>query len=330
MGRLEPTSHKKNNKMKKTLLLVISFLLCCFLQSQNYKVKVGETLRITVPDVSLGYVDKAIWTCNNPAISFIEKSELSATIKVLTAFDGYAIIELVYVEKYVDYKGFTRANTYYTTYYISCIDGNSSNSQQYATGISVIPNLSVAIGEEGKITYQFVPAGSSAELHALASPGTHFNSLCFHPEGYLTGHARSVGEDQVILSFTNENNEEVEAICNITVYDPTWITPQAMALTPILLLSKKETFRLFPRLTPKNATTLYNWSSEDWQIASVNNGLITARNIGVTDIVVMTTNGLLKSCTIIVLDNLSEYPGIEAALGRAAKMLLVVEEEIIH
>lgn len=316
--------------MKKTLLLVISFMLCGFLHSQNYKVKVGETLRITVPDVSLGYVDKAIWACNNPAISFIEKSELSATIKVISAFAGYATIELVYVEKYVDNKGFTRANTYYTTYNVSCIDGNSGNTQQHATGISVIPNLSVPIGEERKITYQLIPAGSSAKLYAESSPGTHFNGLYFYPNGDLTGHARSVGEDEVILSFINDNNEEVKAICHVTVYDPTWISPQAMNLTPIVLLTPKESFRLFPRLTPKKATTLYKWSSENWEIASVNGGLVYARKTGVTDIRVVTTNGLQKKSTIIVLDNLSEYPGIEAALGRNAKMLQIVEEEIIH
>jgi hypothetical protein len=167
-------------------------------------------------------------------------------------------------------------------------------------------------------------------LYAESSPGTHFNGLYFYPNGDLTGHARSVGEDEVILSFINDNNEEVKAICHVTVYDPTWISPQAMNLTPIVLLTPKESFRLFPRLTPKKATTLYKWSSENWEIASVNGGLVYARKTGVTDIRVVTTNGLQKKSTIIVLDNLSEYPGIEAALGRNAKMLQIVEEEIVH
>ena len=49
--------------------------------AQSVYIGENETVSLSVPNVSPGYVDKAIWACSNPAITFIDKSTTSATIK---------------------------------------------------------------------------------------------------------------------------------------------------------------------------------------------------------------------------------------------------------
>lgn len=109
----------KHNKLFVVLfLLFIGFLLNGKAIAQSVYVGENETVSLSVPNVSPGYVDKAIWACSNSAIAFVDKSTTSATIKAVKSFDEYATVELLYVQKYVDAKGFTRAITYTKNFYV--------------------------------------------------------------------------------------------------------------------------------------------------------------------------------------------------------------------
>lgn len=99
-------------------LLFVGFLLNGKTMAQSVYVGENETVSLSVPNVSPGYVDKAIWACSNSTIAFVDKSTTSATIKAVKSFDEYATVELLYVQKYVDAKGFTRAITYTKNFYV--------------------------------------------------------------------------------------------------------------------------------------------------------------------------------------------------------------------
>ena len=52
--------------------------------AQSVYVGENENVSLNVPNVSPGYVDKAIWAYCNSAIAFVEKSTASATIKAIS------------------------------------------------------------------------------------------------------------------------------------------------------------------------------------------------------------------------------------------------------
>jgi len=324
----------KNLQTVGIRLAILLVVLCLSIGSygQTYSVGVGETIRLEVPSVSTGYVDKAIWACSNSAISFVSKSESSATIKVVNAFDGYATIELVYVQKYVNSKGFTLANTYYKEYYVSCVGGSSEGgTTSEATSISVEPEIKVAVGEKAKIKYQLYPQGSSATTYYSNRPGTYFSSITNYPNaGYVQGYARAVGEERVTVYFYNSKDEKVSATCNVTVYDPTWVNPQSISIQPVLLLSVDENKKLLPSLSPKTATTLFKWSTDDFSIASISDGTVKAKKNGSATITVKTANGLMGKCNVFVVDSDKRPQGAGMALNRAATMLQTAENETVR
>lgn len=322
--------------MKQNKLLLVLFLLCIGFMlegkaiAQTVYVGENETVSLNVPNVSPGYVDKAIWACSNSAIAFVEKSTTSATIKAIKPFENYATIELLYVQKYIDAKGFTRAITYTKNFYVRYKYNGSSGTQTMPTKLIVEPEMRVAIGEKVKIPYSFYPKGSSAEIYASCKPGTFFNSIVNHKDGnYLEGLARAAGEESLRVYFYDKNDESVSAYCTITVYDPTWTTPQSLSIQPIMLLKKKESKRLFVNLTPAKANTLFKWSSGKYAVASVDNGKIIANQQGIADIKVKTSEGLTGKCSVIVVDDTNYIAGIKSALVRAANAIETIENEIV-
>lgn len=321
-------------KLKFIIKLAIMLIIFSFSEraySQSYSIGVGESLILNVPSVSMGYVGKAIWACSNSAIKFVNKSTQSATITALESFDGYATVELVYVEIYVDRKGFTRANTYSKNYYIRCKTGASEGGgSAAAVSLSVEPEIKVAIGEKAKIHYNLYPEGSTAELYCSRYPGKYFFALTLYKNGgYFEGLARSVGVENVTVYFYNDKKETVSAKCKVTVYDPTWTAPQALSLPNVLLLTVGETQKLLPLLTPSNATALYEWSSDNSSVASMADGVVKAKSAGTANITLKTSNGLMSQCTVIVVADNVQIPGLGKALSRASDMLKTAENEIV-
>lgn len=321
----------KLNSIIKLATVLILFHIVGKAYSQTYSIGVGETLTLNVPSVSLGYVNKAIWACSNPSISFVSKSTQSAKVTALTSFEGYATVELLYVEKYVDSKGFTRANTYTKNYYISCKAGTSGvGSSTTATSISVEPEIKVAIGEKAKIYYQLYPEGSTAEIWNSRSPGLYFSGISHYKEGgYVEGLARATGVENVTIYFYNEKEEKVSATCKVMVYDPTWIEPQSVSIQEVLLLTVGETKKLLPSFTPSSATALYQWSSDNSSIAYMSDGSVKAKSAGTANIKLKTSSGLMSQCTVIVVQDEMLISGLNKALNRAADMLKSAENENI-
>lgn len=317
----------KINSLIKLIFMLMAFSFVGRAYCQSYSIEVGETLTLNVPSVSTGYVDKAIWACSNSAISFVSKSNQNAVITALQPFEGYATIELVYVEKYVDDKGFTRANTYTKNYHVYCktSDGGSST---VATSIFVEPEIKVAIGEKAKIYYHVYPEGSTAQLYTSSSPGKYFKGLILHKDGgYVEGIARSAGVEDVSVYFYNEKEERVSTTCKVTVYDPTWLEPTSVSLPNVLLVTVGETKKLLPLFTPSSATALCGWSSDNSSVAYISDGNIKAKNPGTANVTLKTSNGLMSQCTVIVLQDKMQIPGLSKALDRVSDLLKSAENE---
>ncbi len=285
---------------------------------------------LKVPSVSPGYVDKAIWTCSNSSIIFVDKSTTSATVKATRPFDGTATIELLYVQKYVDSKGFTRSITYTKNYYVRYKYKENGNAQKIPTELVVEPQIRVALGEKAKIKYSFVPEGSSADIYTSLNPQNYFNGIVNHPDGnYLEGWARAAGETSVQIYFYDKNKKCISTYCSVTVYDPSWTIPQSISITPVMLLKKGDEKRLFAKMTPANANTFMRWYGGKYSIATINNGIVLARGTGITNVNVKTSEGLLGRSTIVVVDDESYIAGMKKAINRAANAIEKSEMEIV-
>lgn len=114
--------------------------------STSYSLEVGVDKYLSVPNAYDGYIDHAVWTCSNSAISFKEKDAAGAIIQITRAYSGTAIIELLATEKYLDSYGRTRARTYYKQYLITCIGGGGGSSVEDSE-IIFPESISLNVGE---------------------------------------------------------------------------------------------------------------------------------------------------------------------------------------
>lgn len=130
---MKAITHKRFSKLRfiiiASFMLLISQMAFAYvtLPSTQYTVGVGETKFLSVPSANRGYIDKAVWACSNPNITFIKKDNAGAQIQVVKSFSGTAIVELVCVEKYTDSYNHTQAITYYKEFKISCSSSNIVN-----------------------------------------------------------------------------------------------------------------------------------------------------------------------------------------------------------
>ena len=140
----------------RNLLLLVLLISHMVGYATTYSGTVGETIYLPTPNVSMGYIDKAVWACSSPCISFVSKSESGAEIKIVKAFAGIVQVELVYVQTWVTTDGKRQQNTYTTYYNITCIGGGSS---QKATSISIPSQTKIKMGETAIIDIKVTPEG---------------------------------------------------------------------------------------------------------------------------------------------------------------------------
>lgn len=115
----------------------------------------GQKINLEIGRGITGYIDHSVWACSNPNIGFISKSDTNAQIEVINEFSGTAVVELLYVEKYVDNKGFTRSVTYYREFKITCRLSNSSNLSYIS-----FPQTELKIGDIIEIAPKLIPSNA--------------------------------------------------------------------------------------------------------------------------------------------------------------------------
>lgn len=177
------------------------------LPSTTHSAKVGETVTLNVPNANYGYISKAVWACSSSSIEFLRKDEISAEIKVKTEFSGYAIVELVCVESYVDEKGFTRAITYYKTYKISC----TSSGGGVALRSFSFDTIELNVGEEFEAQPKVVPSNASIELKSVNERDGE-SAYFFIRQGKLKVRASIPGRTTAVVTSSNNRTAKIEVI----------------------------------------------------------------------------------------------------------------------
>ncbi len=136
--------------------MLIWSLLPLVVFSENYLLEVGEEQTLLVPSVSFGYVDHTVWSCDKTNVSFVEKTNSGAKVKITSYSAEPATISLIYVVKYSDNKGFTRSYTGTNYYTIQC----------KGSAPMIVPSgITLKVGE----TYQLHISPSSYESQAVWS-----------------------------------------------------------------------------------------------------------------------------------------------------------------
>lgn len=127
-----------------SIMLLISLPAFSYItvSSSSHSAKTGETIYLSVPNAQIGYVDHTTWACSSPYINFLNKDNIGAQIQITNTFEGTAIVELIFVEKYLDHNNRTRAITYYKEFKITC----SSEKNINLTSIS-FAKIEVKIGD---------------------------------------------------------------------------------------------------------------------------------------------------------------------------------------
>lgn len=88
---------------------------------------------------------------------------------------------------------------------------------------------------------------------------------------------------------------------NITVAGETKVRPTKITLPTVIGLEVGETKELIPTVTPSNAEYALTWKIADSSVATVyQNGMITGKSVGETDLKVSADNGVYTMCRIVV------------------------------
>lgn len=197
------------------LLIALSLPLTSYVTvpSSTYNVKVGDELNLFVPDVPVGYVDKALWGCDSPYLHFKEKDEVWAVVEVLPGFTDAATITLYYTEKYLTADSKTRANTYYKEFRIIASGGSSTSPRR----IVVQSPIDLHAGESADFPITFEPEGSSANVSCGQPDKKGVASAFIYKFKTLRVHAgHQEGSTKVALSTDNN----VKATVTINVLPP--------------------------------------------------------------------------------------------------------------
>ena len=140
------------------------------------------------------------------------------------------------------------------------------------------------------------------------------------------GVVKGIKEGEVVITATLNN--EVGATCKLIIQD-TEIAPKSITLNKDqIVLYPKETEKLISSILPKNATDkTITWASSDESVATVDNGIVTAKRNGTAIITVKTYNGKSSTCKVIV--KRSDVLATSVSLNKTSTKISVGQKETL-
>lgn len=102
----------------------------------HLSIEKGITYKLELPTPARGYIDKSTWTTDCPDIVFLDKSLGYAHIKSSYGFSGTAKVECLYVAKWYDSIGGSRADTYLRTWEITCVNGGGDDPSEIILSVT--------------------------------------------------------------------------------------------------------------------------------------------------------------------------------------------------
>ena len=161
-------------------------------------------------------------------------------------------------------------------------------------------NLTLNMGETSTLEATIIPDNATNKNVTWISENENIASV---DNGVVT----AIGEGETTITVITEDGEKT-ATCNITVLpneDPEEIPVEEITLnTQNVTLEIGETSTLEATIIPDNATNKnVTWTSENENIASVDNGVVTAIGEGETTITVATEDGeKTAKCVVTVIE----------------------------
>ena len=269
------TTADGSNKSATCTITVIQLATGVSLNKTSATLNTGQTLQLTATVTPSNTSNKNVtWKSSNTTVATVSSSGLvtakapgSATITVTTA-DG-------------SNKSATCALTV----------------KQLATGVSLNKtSATLNTGQTLQLTATVTPSNTSNKNVTWTSSNTTVATVS--SSGLVT--AKSAGTATITVTTADGSNKS--ATCAITVKQlVTGITLNKSALYMV----EDDEFTLVATVTPSNANNKnVTWSSTDPNIASVNNGVVTAYGVGECVIKATTVDGsnLSASCNVTVAD----------------------------
>ena len=252
---------------------------------QTVELREGETLQLSATVLPENATNKTIlWESNSPSVATVDESGLVTAVKGSTYGSTATIYARVYYSQYSYVDDYMRVKVY-----------------------PILPEE--VILSEHEIT---LVKGETFQLEALVLPENASNktvtwsssssSIASVSNGLVT--AKGYGTVNIIARVGSYGAYRYDT-CVVTVPVPTVELSEHN-----LTLVKGETFQLEATLLPEGATETVTWITKSSTIATVSNGLVSAKNVGTTQIIarVGTSGSYYRydTCEVTVKDNTPE------------------------
>lgn len=157
-----------------------------------------------------------------------------------------------------------------------------------ATGVSIQNPGSIAVGDTKVLKHILTPSNANSTV-TWKSDNTSIATIT------STGYLRAYKKGTVNITVTTDNG--LSATRQIRIYP----APEKVSLPNEYSLGLRHTVKLAPTLYPTDAYTTFVWTSDNWEVAEVNEeGVVKALSLGTATITATSKNGLSATCTINV------------------------------
>ena len=150
-----------------------------------------------------------------------------------------------------------------------------------------------------------IPIYSTLSLNATLSPSTATSSLKWKSSRRKVatvsgGVVKAVKAGTATITVTTRNNKKAKV--KVKVYDPYLPTSVKLDKTGTIKVPINTTLTLTPTMSPSTAQSKLTWKSSKNKVATVKNGVITAKKTGTTTIMVTTRNKKKAKVKVKVYD----------------------------
>ena len=162
------------------------------------------------------------------------------------------------------------------------------------TGITLDKtSLTILKGKNVKLTATVLPKNATNKILTWSSSNTNVATV----DGI--GNVKAKSEGIAVITATSSNGKKIQ--CKVEVKKSVIAVTSIALNKTALTLTKGNTANLVATIKPSNATNKkVTWSSSNSNIVAVSNGKITAKKEGTATITVMSSNGKVAKCKVVV------------------------------
>ena len=267
--------------MNKLILIVMA--ICLNVQIckayKNGTLWPGKVVRLDV-DASAGYFNPQ-WSVNNPTVS-LSGSGFYRNVTADRYFGGTCIITCSY-DYYVGTSKYNRT----VTWEYDCADNTFTLSPT---------NMNIGIGKSKALSWTFDWA--TYKVPAMQFSGYDPSIIDVSPDGTVLG--KKEGSTTVYASSDLGSNK---ASCVVHVSEA-YVSPVTVTIPAEVSLESGGTYQFLPTVTPEDDELQITWTTENPEVASVDNkGKVTGVSTGVTIITVSINGGLAEAYSIVKVRN---------------------------